>query len=173
MARAVLTLALALAAGAAAAQTPPALRCRGGGETGREIVATALTSPLYDRISGIYGAAQSCAIKARDGTFEARIGFGDGAEMTVEATPDIGVAAYAATLSGEQRPTAAEAVALLDRLAHWAVPPGGCGLSRGALRRGLTAPDAPGMAEGDTCNCRATLTRDAAGIAGLRFSSAC
>lgn len=177
MARAVLTGALVALglAGAAAAQSAPAeLRCRGGGAEGRAVVQTALSSPFYALIARRSGAPQTCTITARDGNIDARIGFADGSGMTIEASPEIGVAAYGLTLdAATPRPGNAEAVAALNRMQGWLLEDGGCGLSVAELRRGLTGPRATGEVSGDVCNCRAALTRDDRGIATLRFGSAC
>lgn len=179
MARAVLNAAaffgvlLAAVAGPARAESPPTLACRGGGALGREVVQVAVTSPLYTYLAQHVGTPQTCAITAKGGSIDARIGFADGSEMAVEASPEIGFAAYAITLSDTaRRPGDAETLALLGRMEDWAAPDG-CGLTPAVLRRGLIGPGAPGVAEGDACNCRAELSRDGAGPRMLRFSAAC
>ena len=173
MARTVLIGALVVLALAGAAQAQPSagtLACRGGGALGREVVQTAVSSPFFAFATRRSGPPQSCTITNRAGNLDARVSFPDGTALTIEASPDIGVAAYSLVLPA--RPDDARAIALLGRMANWALAPDGCGLTSTRLR-GMLAGASGGEVEGDVCNCRAALSRGEGGTVTLSFSSAC
>ncbi len=174
MARGILIAAACFAACLAAwpaLAEPDRIRCRGGGAEGLELVRVAVTSPFYRWLAARHGTAETCRISRSDGRYDAVLGFAGKAVLTIVATPQIGAASYEAAAAA--RPTAAEAAALLAAMDHWVAGPDGCGLAPARLRRAARSSAPETVVEGQVCNCRATVRRDAAGIAALTFGSAC
>lgn len=149
------------------------LACRGGDADGIAFVQQAVGSPLYGWMAQRLGAPSACRIESVDGTLTATLAFPGASELRLSSSPVIEAASTVATLRGPAAAAEADLARVLHAFERWAAGPEGCGIGLAELRAAVASSAPTATAEGDTCNCRAEITRGPGGVREVRFGMAC